>query len=480
MWISRRLNRRPASWVLRYGLVISSVAVALLLTLSLRNPNIRSTLFFPAIMVSAWYGGLWTGLAAAGLSYLAINSFLVPSGQSPMSVTVDDAVYLLVFAVSASLVAWLTATQRRADAEVVRQASLLDLTHDTVFVRDQNDVITYWNHGAAELYGWAKEEVVGRVTHELLKTVFPVPLAEIEATLHRTGRWEGELVHTKRDGSLVVVASRWSLQRDGDGVTAGVLETNNDLTKRRAAEDALRQAHAELAHVTRVTMLGEITASIAHEVNQPLAAVVMNGNACLRWLASDPPNIVEGREAAQRIVSDGNRAGQVIARVRTLLKREVPERRPVDVNELISETLAFTRTDVARNDVSTRTELRENIPAVMGDRVQLQQVLVNLILNGTDAMSEVDDRRRVLTVRSRSEDTGRVLVEVEDCGKGLAAGQSDRIFDAFFSTKPGGLGMGLSVSRSIIELHGGKIFAQSNEGPGVTLTVSLPAASGGK
>jgi C4-dicarboxylate-specific signal transduction histidine kinase len=252
-----------------------------------------------------------------------------------------------------------------------------------------------------------------------------------------------------------------------------------DVTELRQREEQWRQAQTELAHVTRVTMLGEITASIAHEVNQPLAALIMNGNACLRWLATDPPNLAEAREAAQRIVSDGNRASQIIARVRTLLKRETAERNPLDVNDLIAETLSFTRTDIARHEVTPRTELLDDLPAVIGDRVQLQQVLVNLILNAADAMSGIGERERVMTVRTRREGAASVLVEVEDCGKGLAPGQLDRIFDAFFSTKPGGLGMGLSVSRSIVELHGGRILAAPNEGPGVTMKVSLPAASGG-
>jgi PAS domain S-box-containing protein len=597
MWISSRSIRRLPSWFLRYAIVVSSVAVALLLTLTLDNPSIRSSLFFPAVLVSTWYGGIRPGLTAAGLSYLAINYFLLAPKFTLTPPQMDDAVYLLVFAISATFVAWLTATQRRADAEVHRQASLLDLTHDTVFVRNQNDVITYWNHGAAELYGWSSGEAIGKVSHHLLHTVFPGALDEIEATLHRTDRWEGEIVHTKRDGTRVVVASRWSLQRDEKGRPAGVLETNNDITARRGAEESLRrqanlleqshdaifvwdfpgtivywnegaeqlygfsreeavgrvshdllqtrhpmpsqlfdetierdglwsgelaqttrdgrqvivdsrqvlmreggnrrlvletnrdiserkqasealeEAQAQLAHVTRVTMLGEITASIAHEVNQPLAAVVMNGNACLRWLAPDPPNLLEAREAAQRIVSDANRAGQVISRVRALLKRQPAEKKTLDVNEVIAETLTFTRTEVARRGVALRTDLRENLPAVVGDRVQLQQVLVNLILNGVDAMSGVSERARVLTIKSARKGAESVVVEVTDSGTGLASGQADHIFDPFFSTKPGGLGIGLSVSRSIVELHGGRISATPNDGPGVTMQFSLPTQS---
>jgi len=226
-------------------------------------------------------------------------------------------------------------------------------------------------------------------------------------------------------------------------------------------------------------MLGEITASIAHEVNQPLAAVVMNGNACRRWLATDPPNLDEARAAAQRMVKDGERAGQVLARIRALVKRGTTERNALDVNDVIREALGFTRAELERQRVAIRTELNDDLPAVVGDRVQLQQVLVNLILNARDAMADLTGRPPELTVGSRRETSGGVLVEVRDCGRGIDQEQAGRIFEAFFSTKPAGLGMGLSVSRSIVEMHGGKIWAAPNDGPGATMRFTLPAAPRG-
>ena len=379
-------TRRRASWVSRYAIAIPSVGAALLLTLALGRPEIRGPLFVPAILISAWYGGLGPGLFAAGLSVLAIDFFLIPPRYTWRALTVDDATYLFVFALSALVVAWLTATRRRVEEEVHKQASLLDLTHDSVFVRDVNDIITFWNRGAEERYGWSRAEALGQVSHRLNQTVFPAPLADIEAELVRTGHWEGELIHTRRDATKVVVASRWSLQRDEQGRPTGVLETNNDITEQRRTAAALDQARAELAHVSRVTMLGEITASIAHEVNQPLAAVMMNGNAARRWLAADPPNVDETRQAVQRIIDDANRAGAVIARIRKLLQRGTPEKVAVDINDIIRETLAFTRNDLERKGVVVQTELRGDLPSIEGDRVQLQQVLVNLILNGSDAI----------------------------------------------------------------------------------------------
>src|SRR5207244_2046974 len=201
---------------------------------------------------------------------------------------------------------------KRAEEALCEQADLLNLTHDSVFVRDMSDVITYWNRGAEELYGWTRDEAVGKVSHQLTQTIFPAPLEAINAELLCTGRWEGEIIHTKRDGTQVVVASRWSLQRDAQGTPLAILETNNDITERKQAEEALLQDQAELAHVTRVTTLGELAASIAHEINQPLAAIVTNGSAGLRWLAGAPPNLEDAREALQCIIDDGQRASAII------------------------------------------------------------------------------------------------------------------------------------------------------------------------
>ena len=470
-------TRRFASAAARYGLAVAGVAVATLLTLPLHESGIRGVLFVPAILLAALYGGIGPGLFAAGLSVLSIDYFLIAPRFRFAVLTATDATYIVVFSLSALLIAWLTGRQRRSQESLRQHASLLDLSHDAVMVRDPNDVVTYWNRGAAERYGWTREEAVGKSSHEILKTVFPVPLAEIEAELQRTGRWEGELVHTKQDGTRVVVASRWSMQRDDQGRPAGVLETNNDITQQVRASEALTESQAELARVSRLTMLGEITASMAHEINQPLAAVVMNGNACRRWLEASPPNMQEALEATRRVVSDGERAGQVIARVRSLVRKGAPERTALNVNDVIKETLAFTRVELEQRQIAVRAELPDDLPRVMGDRVQLQQVLVNLILNGVEAMADVSDQARRLTIQSRRKEDNTVTVAVSDNGKGLDPAQAERIFEAFFSTKASGLGMGLSVSRSIIEQHGGKIWATPNDASGVTMRFSLPAGA---
>jgi PAS domain S-box-containing protein len=238
--------------------------------------------------------------------------------------------------------------------------------------------------------------------------------------------------------------------------------------------ERLRQAEADLARINRVTTMGELTASLAHEVNQPIAAASTNANTCLRWLAGDTPNIEEARAAAMRIVKDGKRAAEIIKRIRLLFKKGTPEREPVDVNEIVREMTVLLGGEATRHDVVVTTDLSQNLPRVMADRVQLQQVLMNLMLNGIDAMKGDVDRTRELTIRSQRLENEQLMVSVSDTGVGLPAQQADQIFTAFFTTKPHGTGMGLSISRSIIESHGGRLWAGDNSPAGATFYFTLP------
>jgi two-component system sensor kinase FixL len=365
------------------------------------------------------------------------------------------------------------AERTRAETALREQASLLDLTHDALFVRSPNDTVTYWNRGAEELYGWRPEEALGQVTHQLLKTVSPLPLAEIDAIVLRTGRWEGELVHTRRDGTEVIVASRWSSQRDVHGRHLGTLETNSDISEHKRAEEAVRKAQAELAHAARIMTMGEMAASIAHEVNQPLSGVVINANAGLRWLAADPPNLDETREAIRRILRDGKRSSEVIARVRALSNKAATEKVPLDLNVAIQEVVSLAQGEVNRSRAALRIALAPDLPTVVGDRVQLQQVVLNLILNGLESMNTVVDRPRELTIRTHRDDLNRACVVVKDSGIGVDPSTANQIFDAFYSTKRGGMGMGLSISRSIVENHGGRLWVAPNDGPGTTFQFTV-------
>jgi signal transduction histidine kinase len=235
----------------------------------------------------------------------------------------------------------------------------------------------------------------------------------------------------------------------------------------------LQLAQAQLAHMARLTTMGELAASIAHEVNQPLAAIVANGNACLRWLGRAEPDLEEARTAAERMVRDGRRAGDIIARIRALSKKTATEKESLDVNGIIQEVVGLVQAEVRRNRVALRTALADGLPPVLGDRVQLQQVVLNLMMNGIEAMRPVEDRARVLVIRTQKGDEGQVRVAVQDCGVGLNSENMDRIFDAFYTTKREGMGMGLSISRSIVENHKGQLRVIANDGPGATFEFTL-------
>lgn len=246
-----------------------------------------------------------------------------------------------------------------------------------------------------------------------------------------------------------------------------------------AAEAMAREAQTQLAHITRVTVLGELTASIAHELNQPLAAIVINGNAALRWLAGQPANLDEAGKAAERIVRDANRASTLIARLRTLTKRAAAKSVWLDVNQTVEDTLSLVQSETSRNHVSLRTELASDLPQVQVDPVQIQQVILNLIVNALEAVSGPDAQAREVVVATGLGKSNEVIVTVSDSGRGLNSVPLDQIFDAFYTTKPEGLGMGLAISRSIVESHGGRIWAEPGMPSGATFSFSLPAGKKG-
>ena len=271
-----------------------------------------------------------------------------------------------------------------------------------------------------------------------------------------------------------------SLRRARDDLRGTVqeLQKSNEALQtesleRKHAEEARREAQAELARVSRVTTMGELTASLAHEVNQPIAAAVTNANTCLRWLTRDRPDVEEARAAAMRIVKDGTRAAEIVKRIRLLFKKSTPQRELVDVNEAIREMIVLLRSEATRYRITVRMELAADLPRIMGDRVQLQQVLMNLMVNSIDAMKEVDGARE-LAVKSQSTEKEEVLVSVSDTGVGLPSEQAGQIFNAFFTTKPHGTGMGLRISRSIVESHGGRLWAADNSPRGASFHFALP------
>jgi C4-dicarboxylate-specific signal transduction histidine kinase len=245
------------------------------------------------------------------------------------------------------------------------------------------------------------------------------------------------------------------------------------LSEQKRAEEALGEAQADLAHVSRVTTMGELCASLAHEVNQPVAAAVTNANACLNWLAHDTPNLEEARECAIRIVEDGTRAAEIIGRIRLLCKKGTPQRELVDVNEVIQELIVLLRSHITRYFISVRMDLTADLPQVSGDRVQLQQVMMNLMMNSIDAMKDVEGTRE-LAIKSHRTGNEQLMVCVSDSGVGLPSQQADQIFHAFFTTKPHGIGMGLAICRSIVESHRGRLWAADNSPRGASFHLILP------
>jgi PAS domain S-box-containing protein len=342
-----------------------------------------------------------------------------------------------------------------------------------------------WKIGTDEIF-WSKEtyrimgfdETVRPTIGLLLQRVHPDDRGFVQRQLDRALRGEQHLDYEYRlrtpDAGIkhIHVRAHRQAYEAGEEELVGALM---DVTATKQAQEALQIAQTALAHVTRVTMLGEMTTSIAHEVNQPLGAIVTNAGASLRWLGRQPPEIEEVRAAIGQIVNDAHRANEVIRRIRKFSKKVDPEMIRLDINEVVDEAVTLLRRDALRHGVAIRLELASGLLPVRGDRIQLQQVIVNLLVNGMEAMATVRERERVLVVRTQRHQADGVLVAIEDAGVGIKPENADRLFSAFYTTKPDGLGMGLSIVRSIIEAHGGRVWASPNAGPGMTFQFTLSA-----
>jgi PAS domain S-box-containing protein len=357
----------------------------------------------------------------------------------------------------------------------VRFRTFVDHATDAFFLIGDRGKVLDVNRQACESVGYTREQLIGMTTRDFDPDADDALLQWIGGQLDAGVVCTFESHHRQKGGTVFPVEVR--VRPFWQGSRRLSLALARDITDRRRAEEErerLRQLEADLAHINRVSMMGELAASIAHEVNQPLTGIVSNGSACLRWLAGDPPNVEEVREAVRDIVRDGKRAGEVIARIRTLTKRTSPPREELDVNETIREVLAIAGDEAKRKNVVIRTQFADNLLPVSGDRIQLQQVVLNLVMNGMEAMSSVGERARELAISTRNIDPDQVQVTVEDSGVGLDPNTMARIFEPFFTTKSGGMGMGLSISRSILQNHGGRLWATLNNDPGTSFHFTLP------
>jgi C4-dicarboxylate-specific signal transduction histidine kinase len=366
--------------------------------------------------------------------------------------------------------------RKRAEAELRRAydhlAEVQRLSQTGSFTSDLEKDEHYWSE---ELYRICDFEPGSKVTiQSLFEIVHPEDAPLYERAIGRAfAGMDPNISFRIVTARGVVKHLRGFAHRIGDRpVFLGAIQ---DVTESKVAEEALSRARSELAHVTRVTTLSALTASIAHEVNQPLSGIVTNANTCLRMLAADPPNVDGARETARRTIRDANRAADVITRLRALFSKKELTLEPTDLNEATREVIALSVSDLQRNRVVLRSELADDLPPVTGDRIQLQQVILNLIRNASDAMAGIDDRPRNMLIRTEREGRDRVRVTVRDVGMGVDRQSMDELFDAFYTTKSGGMGIGLSVSRSIVERHHGRLWAEPNDGPGTTFSFSIPS-----
>ena len=516
------------SAILRYAIAGLSVAIAVVvvrLVVIFLHTEPFVSVFLCMIMFVAWFGGFGPGLFATALSLWAFDYYLVAPINSftlkfnSFAMEINEFPRMVLFAMAALFANLLSAAQRRA-AESLRRsrddllAAIEDqrriegalqqsetylaeaqrLSHTGSFGWDISSRKIFWSEETFRIFGYDK--AISATVDMVLQRVHPEDLALVQRVIDRATSDGKDFDFAHRllmpGGSVKhvhVVAHGVSDESGRTEFVGAVMDVTErkraeealhaENAERIRAEEALRNAQADLARAARLTTMGELAASIAHEVNQPMMAVVTNADTCSRWLAKDPPDLDEARQAAERIVGAGHRAGDIIRTIRALARKATPETTRFDINAAVADVLTLTRGELQRHDILLETELSADLEPVLGDPGQVQQVVLNLIVNGVEAMTEGMHGSRVLRVSSRMAGPGDVLIAVADTGTGLDPTKMDCIFDAFFTTKSEGMGMGLSICRSIVEAHGGRLWASSNSPRGSIFQFTLPSAADG-
>jgi PAS domain S-box-containing protein len=528
------VRRRMAYWnqefprihspILRYGFSVVSVVIAFGVALALQHYQLHDgelPVFTVAIALTSWYAGNGPSVLAVLLSAACFDYFFTEPRYS-FYISASDLPYYFIFVVWAAIVASFSAVRRRIEDNLRQardnlQVEVEQRRHREDEIRKLNQELSKraeealrrsetflaegqrishtgswgWNIATGKLV-WSEEHCrifgfdpnVADPTFQLFsERLHPEDRSLVQKTLDEAIRERSgfslEFRIVLPDGSIKHLHGLGHPVLTAAGDLDDYIGTTMDITERKRGEDALRTAQADLTRVARLTTMGELAASIAHEINQPLGAIVANGNACLRWLAKDQPQLDDARRAAERIVKDGHRAGEILKSVRALAGASAPDMMELDINDAIREVLTLTGRELHEYEIVLKTELSDGLPPIMGDRVQLEQVILNLVMNAIEAMSAEPGEPRRLRVRSQGAGPGAVLIAIEDSGPGIAPETMDRLFDAFFTTKPNGLGMGLSICRSIINAHGGRLWVSPSSPRGAVFQFTVPIAAKG-